>query len=83
MSDGDPLRVRHLAKKNPAAVGPDTGLRTTSFASTSVVKAQWPSSLPLTRRAAKFDLFINLKAARALGLTVPPMLIARAEQVIE
>jgi hypothetical protein len=40
-----------LAKKNPAAVGPDTGLRTTSFASTSVVKAQWPSSLPLTRRA--------------------------------
>jgi hypothetical protein len=56
LNAADPLRVRHLAKKNPAAMGPDTGLRTTSFASTSVVKAQWPSSLPLTRRAATAGL---------------------------
>jgi putative ABC transport system substrate-binding protein len=73
-----------LSEHNQCAYGIDVAatFRRTAYFVNRILKGTNPADLPI-ERASKFQIVLNLKTTKALGIAVPPLLLARADEVIE
>ena len=72
-------RAAVLSPTGPISI--DAYRRTAAYVD-RILRGDKPANLPV-QLPVKYDLVINLKTAKALGVAVPPSLIARADEVIE